>query len=161
MSKDGAGGDGGYGPNGTGGPRIGSVFDVASDPLPYQERITYVEPKKTAFSFNRFIVEPYLSDRQIKTATSTGATGFAMIQQKVAVKGLRLLVDVMLNNGQESFTIDGMSKSGPVIIKAGSTVYIREELLHTQEWAKKIMEVEGLGKFMLVDKMHIEFVQPV
>lgn len=123
-------------------------------------------PAPPKFSFNRFIVEPYISTREVKTATTGGRTGFAVIEQKVAVKALRVLVDVVLDMNVKvgsSYSVDGASQSqfGPLTVKAGSTVFIREELLHTQVWAKQIMESEYLGKFMIVDKQFIEFVQPI
>ena len=111
---------------------------------------TYVATPPMFSLNNRFIVEPYASDRTIKTAASTGATSFARIEQKVAVKGLRLLVAVKLEIANQV-----------VMVNAGSTIYIREELLHTQPWAKNIMENERIGKFMIVDKSFVEFVQPV
>jgi hypothetical protein len=116
---------------------------------------------KPAFSFNRFIVEPYLSDRQVKTATATGGTGFAMIQQKVSLKGLRLLVEFRLDSTEKHYDGKGNVTSIPTVIPAGSIVYIKEELLHTQAWAKQILESPYIGKFMIVDKQHIEFIQPL
>lgn len=107
---------------------------------------------------NRFIVEPYVSDRQIKVA-DTG--GFAMIQQKIAVKGLRLLIAAQLDTGHNHVAIDGVSQSGPQMIPAGSIVFIREEYLFTQPWAKQILEADGTGKFIIVEKHFIEFIQPV
>ena len=117
-------------------------------------------PPKAKFSFNRFIVEPYVSNREVKTA-NTGRTGFAVIEQKVAVKGLRLLVDIVLDNAPTNVSIDGITFYGPTLVRAGSIVFIREELLHTQQWAKQIMESDHIGRFMIVDKQHIEFVQPL
>lgn len=112
------------------------------------------------FSINgRFIVEPYLSDRQIKVA-DTG--GFAMIQQKVSVKGLRLLVAAHLGDNMTThMRFDGISQSGPITLGAGSIIYIREELLFSQPWAKQILESEAVGKFIIVDKQFVEFIQPV
>jgi hypothetical protein len=117
-------------------------------------------PPKPMFSFNRFVVEPYVSDRTVKTAT-TGRTEFARIEQKISVKGLRLLVDITLDQLQTSIAIDGISQQGPAMVKAGSIIFIREELLHTQPWAKAIFESEYLGKFLLVEKQFVEFIAPV
>jgi hypothetical protein len=117
-------------------------------------------PPKPMFSFNRFVVEPYVSNREVKTANS-GRTEFARIEQKISVKGLRLLVDVVLDNIETSMKIDGLVQKGPLTIGAGSTVFIKEEFLHTQPWAKQIFENENLGKFMLVEKQFIEFIAPV
>jgi hypothetical protein len=118
-------------------------------------------PQRPKFSFNRFVVEPYISTREVKTAT-TGRTEFARIEQKIAVKGLRLLVDILLDGGmQTSLGLDGVSTSQPLTIKAGSLVFIREEYLHTQAWAKNILESDHVGKFILVEKQFVEFIQPI
>lgn len=97
-------------------------------------------------SYNKFIVEPYHSDRAIKMTTGSG---FAMIAQKVSLKGLKLLVDAcILENGHE------------VWFNAGSVIYFREELLHTQPWAKSQMECEGIeGKFLIVDRQFMEMAE--
>jgi hypothetical protein len=104
---------------------------------------------------NRFIVEAYFTDRSLKAKETNG---FAMIQQKVSLKGLRLLVPARLDK-----PLSSTANGGPLsetIIPAGSIVYIREELLHTQPWAQKIFESEAVeGKFMIVDMTNIEFVQ--
>jgi hypothetical protein len=95
---------------------------------------------------NRFVVEPYLSDRAIKL--SQNGSGFAMIQQKVTLVGLKLLMSVHVQYPSES-------KYFP----AGSTVYIREEYLHSQPWAKQLLESKAIeGKFMIVDHQFVEFV---
>jgi hypothetical protein len=97
---------------------------------------------------NRLIVEAYLTDRSLKAKESNG---FAMIQQKVAVKGLRLLMDAMIT--QTSGVI--------MVLEKGARVFIREELLHTQPWAQKILESDEVdGKFMIVDFNNVEFVSP-
>lgn len=114
---------------------------------------------------NRFVVEAYLSDRQIK---STNHGGFAMIQQKVTLKGLRLLIDAKVD-GLGSHTIktafvhsvpaSESEEVAPRIVPKGSIAYIREEYLHTQPWAKQLLECEGIeGKFMIVDIQYVEFI---
>jgi hypothetical protein len=156
MSEGGSGGScsgvyqsgAGYGPGTSG---SGGMGGYGSAPQP---------PPKPMFSFNRFVVEPYISDRTVKTA-STGRTEFARIEQKISVKGLRLLVDITLDQLQTSVAIDGISQQGPAVVKAGSIIYIREELLHTQSWAKAIFESDRLGKFLLVEKQFVEFIAPV
>lgn len=113
----------------------------------------------SAFSLNnRFVVEPYTTDRGLK---ATERNGFAMITQKISLKGLKLLVDAKLTGyGNESLSIDGSSMSGPFTVKAGSFIYIREELLHTQVWAQKPLECDGIeGKFIIVDASYVEFVK--
>lgn len=116
-------------------------------------------PRPPMFSLGKFIVEPYVSDRAIKTTATSG--GFAMIQQKVVVKGLRLLVAAKLENLDTRIALDGVSQSGPLTIPSGSLIFIREEYLHSAPWAKQVLEAEGLGKFLIVDRQYVEFIQPV
>lgn len=102
---------------------------------------------------NRFIVEPYAGDRTIKT---TSGSGFAMIQQKVSLKGLKLLVDVVLID-KPSITQYG--SLAPQDIPKGSIIYIKEELLYTQQWAKQILESDAVeGKFIIVDGQYVEMI---
>ena len=93
-------------------------------------------------SFNKIIVEAY----QKEGLRSVVANGFAMIQQKVAVKGLKVLMDAKLSDG--------------TFIRKGSTAYIKEETLHTAPWAQKILESDTLGAFLPVDMTYVEFVSP-
>ena len=96
---------------------------------------------------NRFIVETYKEDRALKAQVSSG---FAMISQKVSLKGLKLLSDVHGSTGSSSFDYF-----------AGSTVYIRESLLQSQPWAKASFTSEAIeGEFMIVDVAYVEFVVP-
>lgn len=104
---------------------------------------------------NRFVVEAYFTDRSLKAKETNG---FALIQQKVELKGLRLLVPARIEN-----LLSTTANGGPLtsnIIPAGSTIFIREELLHSQPWAKKILESESVeGKFIIVDMANVEFVK--
>lgn len=102
---------------------------------------------------NRLILEPYTSDRTVK---STVGGGFALIQQKVSLKGLKVLMDANFER-LGTFSMDGITT--PKMITRGSIAYIREELLFTQEWAKRLFECEGVeGKFMIVDIAHVDFI---
>lgn len=97
---------------------------------------------------NKFIVEPYKGDRALK---SKNESGFALVQQKISIVGLRLLVEahVSLNNqpGMNAF------------FEKGSLVYIKEELLFTQQWAQKQYESDAIeGKFIIVDANNVDFV---
>lgn len=91
---------------------------------------------------NRLIVESYKKEG-LKAETKNG---FAMISQKITLKGLTVLMDAKLADG--------------TYVRAGSRAYIREELLHTQPWANKVLECDTLpGKsFIVVDMQHVEFV---
>lgn len=94
----------------------------------------------------RYIVEPYTEDRALK---ATVTNGFAMVSQKVTIKGMKLLADVM------------SPVTGHYIAYKGDTVYIRESLLQNQPWAKSSFTSDGIeGEFMIVDAQFIEFVVP-
>jgi hypothetical protein len=90
---------------------------------------------------NRFIVEPYRAEALKQTVTS----GFATISQKAAVKGLKLLMEAHLSDSR--------------VVLAGSTIFVKEALLHTQPWAKEILEAEGVGKFIIVSIENVEFIE--
>lgn len=106
----------------------------------------YWPPVRTFSVNNRLIVEPYVKEGLKPEVKS----GFAMVSQKVTVKGLKLLVEAHIRESSE------ISRALPV----GSTIYIREELLHTQPWALKRYEAEGVeGPFMIVDLANVEFVK--
>ncbi len=92
---------------------------------------------------NRFILESYKEDRSIKATINSG---FAMIAQKIAVKGLKLLVDTKTSNGDMFF--------------AGSTAYIREAFLQSNPMAKQVFTSEDIdGEFIIIDAQHVEFVK--
>jgi hypothetical protein len=94
---------------------------------------------------NRFILEPYKGDRTLKANASTG---FAIVQQKVSLVGLRLLADV-----------DLCTQGFVQVYPKGSLAYIKEELLFTQPWAQKSYESDGIeGKFIIVDSTYVDFV---
>jgi hypothetical protein len=95
---------------------------------------------------NRFILEPYSGDRTLK---SKNEVGFALVQQKTSIVGLRLLMDAVVFSGTQC----------GVPYSKGSLAYIKEELLFTQPWASKVYESDAIeGKFIIVDAAHIEFV---
>jgi hypothetical protein len=91
---------------------------------------------------NKFILESYKEDRSIKANV---ANGFAMIAQKTQLKGLKSLVDFKSSDG--------------TIFPKGSTVYIREQLLQAQPWAKQVFTSDAIGEeFIIVDMQYCEFV---
>lgn len=95
---------------------------------------------------NRFIAEPYKGDRALK---SNSASGFAIVQQKVSVVGLKVLADAVIFMGAQQ----GISWP------KGSIIYVREELLFTAPWAQKVYEADAIeGKFIIVDATQVEFV---
>jgi len=92
---------------------------------------------------NRLIVEAYKKEG----LKSTISQGFAYIEQKVSVKGLTVLVDAKLSDG--------------TFVPKGSIAYIREESLHTQAWAQKVLECDTLKTpFIIVDISNVEFISP-
>lgn len=92
---------------------------------------------------NKFIVEAYKKEELREKVVN----GFARIDQKTKLKGLRLLVDTRLADG--------------TTIAVNSTVFFKEEILHTQAWAQKILECDGItGQFIIADISQVEYVQP-
>jgi hypothetical protein len=88
---------------------------------------------------NRLIVEPYIKG----ALESKVQNGIATPGQKDGVKGLKVLVNFQLPNSQW--------------LKAGSTVYIREEVLN-QPWASKLLTSPAIeGRFMIVELTYVEF----
>lgn len=98
-----------------------------------------------AASYGKLIVETYKEDRALK---ATVQNGFAMVSQKVNLKGLRLLVDAKLPLGNTK-----------VEIPAGCLVFIKESSLQSQPWAKVSLSAEGIeGEFMIIDPVYVEFI---
>lgn len=103
---------------------------------------------------NRFILAPYGGDRTLRANVSSG---FAHVQQKTAVVGLKVLVPASIAAlGQ--VRIDGLSMNAS--IPRGSIAYIREEYLYTQPWAKNVLTSDAIeGSFIIVDATYVEFVE--
>lgn len=94
------------------------------------------------FSKERFILEPYKTDKSLKAENKNG---FATIAQKNNLFGLKVLV--------------ATSYAGKDV-PAGSTAFIREEMLHTHPWGTKTLKAEGIeGAFIIVEPSFIEFVE--
>jgi hypothetical protein len=95
---------------------------------------------------NRFILETYKEDRGLKAEVKNG---FAMVAQKVSLKGLKLLAD-----------IQGSQAGGAYFnYKKGDIAYIREANLQSAPWAKAAFTSDAIeGEFMIVDASYIEFV---
>lgn len=96
------------------------------------------------FSLNdQLIVEKYKLGQGIK---STGEDkGFAFIKQKIDMVGLKLLVEAR---------IDG------TYLPTGTMVYLEEDKLNTQPWAKAIRKSAALGdqEFIVVPLREIAFI---
>jgi hypothetical protein len=91
---------------------------------------------------NRFILEVYKKE----APRSSQKNGFAFIDQKLRLKGLRILYGAHLTSPEQ-------------IIPAGWIAYVKEEALHTQPWAQKILECDGISQpFIIVDVVNVEFI---
>lgn len=95
---------------------------------------------------NRIIVEAYITDKTLRATTDKG---FARIEQKIQLKGLKVLIDAVISIGNQATRIP-----------AGSVAYIKEELLHTQSWANKKLTCATMPgvEFIIVDTNHVEFI---
>jgi hypothetical protein len=91
---------------------------------------------------NLFILKPYQQGQGIKTEIRGG---LALPGQKLNLVGLELVADAQ---------VEGRT------FKAGSKAYIAEDLLMTQDWAKKVRRATGIdGEFIIVESRHISAVQ--
>ena len=95
-------------------------------------------------SFNDILIlEPYQQGQGFKEEIRGG---IAIVQQKSSLFGLKVLVEAKLSDGS--------------FIPAGSTAYISEELLSTQQWAKKMWTSAALPekKFIKVELKYVDMV---
>lgn len=98
--------------------------------------------KPTSFN-GKLVLEAYVHT-EIRSNTSKGWTG---VVQKNNLKGLKVLVDADLPNGES--------------VQAGSTAWIKEDFLYSQPWAKDIRKCDFIpGEFILVTMNEVEFVSP-
>jgi hypothetical protein len=79
---------------------------------------------------NNLILTPYKKTKELKTTQV--ATGFAVTANKVGVDFLELLVDAVIQIGNNQ----------PMSVAKGARVYFKEETLHTQQWPRKVFESE-------------------
>lgn len=95
-------------------------------------------------SFNgKLILEAY-QKTEIKADISRG---WAKIDQKQTLKGLRVLIQAHTDGGE--------------IIPVGSIAYIKEESLHTQAWAKNKLKSDTLQEeFIVVNVNEVEYIVP-
>jgi|VirMetMinimDraft_7_1064189.scaffolds.fasta_scaffold20257_2 hypothetical protein len=94
------------------------------------------------------ILTPFRKSRELKT--TEGATGFAMVSNKIGVEPLELLVDTVIN----------LSDNGTKTIKKGSKIYFKEETLHTQKWSRAIFESDIFPDGFIVGQLqHVLFVE--
>ena len=94
-------------------------------------------------SFNKLVLEAYVH----KGIESEQRSGWVTPGQKNKLKGLKVLIQVNLQDG--------------TTIPVGSTAYIKEELLHTQPWAKNKLKSDTLpGEFIVVTMNEVEYIDP-
>lgn len=97
------------------------------------------------FSINKFIVESYIGERALRANTSSG---FAMIENRTTLKGLKTVTDTVVHLGLQ---VEFICK--------GSTVYIQESKFYEPGWAQKVFTADGVeGNFMIVNTNDVEFI---
>jgi|SRR5580700_10028420 hypothetical protein len=101
-------------------------------------------PLSKASSFNnKLIVEAY-KHTEIR---AEGNKGWVQASQKNNLKGLKVLIQANLSDG--------------TVVPAGSTAWIKEELLHSAPFAKNKLKSETLpGEFILVTMSEVEYLDP-
>jgi hypothetical protein len=88
------------------------------------------------------VLEPYQHGQGLKEEIRSG---FAFVKQKSELFGLKVLAEAKLSDGS--------------YIPTGSTAYISEELLSTQQWAKNVKSCAGLSeKFILVELKYVSMI---
>lgn len=100
--------------------------------------------KLKIFSVNDlFVVEPYQQGQGLKADIRNG---FAFVQQKSELAGLKTLAEARMSDGS--------------YIPAGSTVYIAEDLLTTAQWAKNVRKCSAFGdkQFIVVELKYITMI---
>ena len=91
---------------------------------------------------NRLVLELY--NKEALKPRMQG--GIATPGQRDGLKGLKVLMDARLPEPYGR-------------VPAGSVAYIREEILHTHDWASKPMTCDFLSsKFLVVDIAYVEFI---
>jgi hypothetical protein len=81
---------------------------------------------------NHLILEKYVTDGSLQTEIKNG---FAFTKQKIAAKGLKVLVT---------------TQCGDIVVPEGSIAYIREEDLHNKEWAKRVLSCDAIPNGFIV-----------
>jgi|GEM_PF-4724420 len=90
---------------------------------------------------NRLILEVYKKGEHRAKVEN----GFARLEQKVAIKGLVVLMDSKLSDG--------------TIVVAGSIAYIREASLHTKAWAQSHFSCDKISvPFIIAEISEVEFI---
>jgi hypothetical protein len=95
-------------------------------------------------SYNhQIITEPYTGATGIKSKITSGVS---VVQQKSGVIGLKVLQDAVIDD--------------KLTIKKGSTVFIKEEILHVNKNYSHPLECSKLNfSFVLMNFAHVAFVE--
>jgi hypothetical protein len=80
---------------------------------------------------NVLLVEPYKSTGLSVTVNK----GFARVDQKTNIVPLKVIADLVLNTG--------------ITVSKGDLVYLRQEDLEVQGWAKKMLQFRGVECIMV------------
>lgn len=97
-----------------------------------------------ASSFNNKLILEAYKHTEIRPE---GNKGWISAAQKNNLKGLKVLIQANLSDG--------------TVVPAGSTAYLKEESLHTQQWAKNKLKCDTISsEFILVTMNEIEYLDP-
>ena len=96
------------------------------------------------YSYNGKLVLEAYSHGEVKSEMNKG---WVSVGQKNNLKGLKVLVGAKFSVGGET-----------VHVPTGTIAYIKEELLHTQQWAKNKLKSDTLpGEFILANINDVEY----
>lgn len=96
----------------------------------------------TTYSLNgNLVLTPFKKVKELKATQA--ATGFAMAAQKIGVESLELLLDTVIDLGNNKTRV----------IQKGSKFYFKEETLHIHKWPRAIMESEMFPNGFVVGHM--------
>lgn len=92
---------------------------------------------------NKLILQAYIHTE----IRAEGNKGWIQASQKNNLKGLKVLIQAILSDG--------------TVVPAGSTAYLKEELLHSAPFAKNKLKCDTLpGEFILVTMGEVEYLVP-
>jgi hypothetical protein len=98
--------------------------------------------KASSFN-NKLILEAY-KHTEIRAESNKG---WVQASQKNHLKGLKVLIQSVLSDG--------------TIVPAGSTAFLKEELLHSAPFAKNKLKCDTIqGEFILVTMNEVEYLDP-
>ena len=95
---------------------------------------------------NTLAVKPYQQGQGLQGEVKNG---FAFVKQKTELVGLELIADARV-----------VESGNALMVPKGSTIYINEEYLTTQSWAKQSKKCPALGDqlFILVELKYVSLI---